>query len=299
MFYIGKCSCGLPQAKEAASRDELEEFRCPGRKIQRGNHIIAWRKQNSTAVKPPKFLNIEESIAFSRPKRNAAMVTKRGRDEDDLDDSIRDDDGDVIAMDLDDNEDEYLPTPEFSPEMRYSQSGHFALTRLPTAPTVMKAVPWTRVTAKAGRGDTNAQFGGVSATAHGTPLCPGFVPAKSTGKTFEWCHLIADCLGGPTAANNLFCGSYHANTAMLCIEHQLVGKSHLEVRIEVLVRAGTHLGEVITYLVRVAGGTAEFSERIDALATGCTAIDAQALRLRIRDWLQHHARRKKLRAKRK
>lgn len=299
MYYIGKCSCGASLARDVPSRDELEEVRCQRRRIQPGNHTIHWRKQNSTARRPPKALDSENAIAFSRPKRNAAMVTKREREEDADDDSIFGDDGGLSAMDVGEDEDEYLPTPEFSPEMRYSQSGSFALTRFPLAPTTMKVVPWTRVTASAGRGDTNAQFGGVSATAHGAPLCPGFAPAPSSGKTFEWCHLIADCLGGPTSASNLFCGSFHANTAMLCIEHQLVGKSHLEVRIEVLVRAGTYLGEIITYRVRVVGGTAEFSETIDALATGCTAIDAQALRLRIRDWLRQHAQRKKLRAKRK
>jgi hypothetical protein len=45
----------------------------------------------------------------------------------------------------------------------------------------------------------------------------------------EWCHCRASCLGGPTARNNLFAGSFSCNTFMLAIEDFLAKNSNATV----------------------------------------------------------------------
>jgi hypothetical protein len=264
---------------------------------------VTYRKKRSDATRPGRTMGTNELNVHSRPLRqvrppqrlasvSAAPSGSRKRSHDDVsgydfDDPTTDDSSDASLDDAMDSD--YLPSPEFSIDMRYSAGGSFVMMRSVTQPTIRKTIPWIGITAPAGRGNTNAQFGGQSATDHARQSIPG------TREEYEWCHLVADSLGGPTDAANLFCGSYHANTAMLCIENMIRGKTHLEVQIEVDVRTGTNLGERVVYRIRKKRvhtaqqlQTADFTETIDALASGCTSVDGAALSGRVRTWLSQN-----------
>jgi hypothetical protein len=254
-------------------------------------HQVIARKRRKDAIKPvfdTNSLNIH-----SRPTRNArpptrladqqmAFLVKELGENDDME----------MDVDLPEDEidDEYVPSADFNPDLRFTSAGEFDKAQFLFG--VTKATPWTKITGKAGRGNTAAQFGGESAELHGSRFEPqyhGQPPATGTSR-FEWCHLIADSLGGPTNANNLFCGTYHANTAMLCIEKVLRGKTHLEVKIDVTIRAKTELGLIINYQVRNPRSSNIFSKRIDGLATGCTKSDGTKLSGEVRKWVGRYGR---------
>jgi hypothetical protein len=172
------------------------------------------------------------------------------------------------------------------------------MARFPSA-TDVKSRPWTTIRPPAGRTPTQDEFGGLSAAKHAQDngvVRTGEEPKK--GADFEWCHLIADSLGGPTEQANLACATYHANTAMLCIERELKGKTYLDVRVEMDVRRGTHIAEKITYQIRKTpshskkrqkvGETKIFTETIDGLASGCTKDEGEKLRGRVKELVSKH-----------
>ena len=298
--YGIKCGCGFKWSQAAADKTTL---RCPRERIQPGpmsllgakGHVLTARLLRSDAKKPPKNLNQHSAIAFSRPKR---LVADRKRTDFHFDGVDDNDDGGVVPMDVgeDDPDDPpYLPAPEFNPEMRFSDGGTFA-PRVVNVPLWTKETPWTTIKPSQGRGSQDAAMGGRSADSVGLPYCP-MMPKPKCGSRFEWCHLIADCLGGPTTENNLVCGSNYANTAQLCIERLLVGKSHLEVSVRAELRLGTDLCELITYRIRATGRTGEFQEQIDGLATGCTAVAGRDLQTRLREWLNANKTAKKRKVK--
>lgn len=96
--------------------------------------------------------------------------------------------------------------------------------------------------------------------AMGTHICgKGTVSARKVSKRGavyhpggkghdEWCHLLADSLGGPTAADNLVAGSYGANTHMAVLENLLKGRTDLRVRVTAHCSAD-HVAEMIHYEV--------------------------------------------------
>lgn len=256
---------------------------------------VTWRVKRIDARKVGRTFGANELNIHSRPQRLAAGRKRTERDWDVPFESEEDDEastGGDEAADAD-----FLPAPEFSPDLRYSAGGTFSLSRSITVHTTTRSTPWTPVGASTGGGrNTNAQFGGESADVHGRRLEPRHQgQPTATGKAFEWCHMIADSLGGPTSQANLFCGTFHANTAMLCIESVLRGRTDFEVQVEVEQRAGTVLGERITYRIRRArkGGEPKrvrstFEQVIDGLATGCTKLDGEALSGEVRKWLREH-----------
>lgn len=244
---------------------------------------VGYRRRRSDAVKRHKLQGANDLNVHQRPVRT--LKRKIEPDAIEIDDEDPSDEEDERE---DEDDTEYVPAPEFNPEMRYSTGGTFGLARGVAGPTTIRSTPWTRVTKPAGRGNTNAQFAGLSAQSHGTATVLG------NHGPFEWCHLIADSLGGPTSAVNLFCGTFHANTAMLCIERILRGKTEFEVQVEIELRHGTHVAEKITYRVRRARSAARvtkraapapFEEVIDGLATGCTAREGSLLSGRTRAYV--------------
>ena len=79
---------------------------------------------------------------------------------------------------------------------------------------------------------------------------------------FEWCHLVGDCLGGPTESNNLVAASYSANTYMAAMEMIIAG--HTELSVKVAAYCSTlHVAEYITYNV-LKKGKSLFYREIDA-----------------------------------
>jgi len=254
------------------------------------------RKKRKDAKKAGRGFGVNDLAVNHRSVRT---VKRKQMDEDFEDGADLDDPKDPDDEPEDLSDDESLPSEEFNISMRYSAGGGFDMTRVIAVATAKKFTPWTGITAAAGRSSTSAQFGGESADKHAARHLSGHKATKPmAGSRFEWCHLIADSLGGPTAQDNLFCGTYYANTAMLCIESLLRGKTHLEIQVEVDVRANTHAGEKITYRIRrksTQGNTKRvkstpFETVIDALATGCNNGAATALRKKVRTWLAQHQR---------
>ena len=88
------------------------------------------------------------------------------------------------------------------------------------------------------------------------------------GLNFEWCHIVADCLGGATAWNNLVAGGYHANTHMMYIEMACRGRGYLEVGVQVYVKDDI-VAEYIVYNIRERGSNrASISFTIDSFSSG-------------------------------
>lgn len=251
------------------------------------------RKDATKRVADTSSLNIH-----SRPKRNAPRKPLNLSDEQ-KEDLLRqaelaqaEHDEDEMDEEPEDEEDEeYVPSPDFNPDLRFTGAGTFKPAKFHFG-THVKSTPWTRVTGKAGRGNTAAQFNNTTAEQYGTQHAPGYVgQAPATGQSrFEWCHLIADSLGGPTSQANLFCGTYHANTAMLCIEKVLRGKTQLEVKIEVILDQATHMGLLVNYRFRHPKSAKEFAASIDAQATGCTKQEGTALSGEARKWIGKYGR---------
>ncbi len=219
------------------------------------------------------------------------------------DDSIQDEPSDAILIDPEDSD--WVPAPEFDPVVRFTAGGSFEFARGLPAGTTKRITPWTGISLSTGASrNTAACFANEKAEDHGAANVPGFVcppPPTANGKKFEWCHLIADSLGGQTAAANLFCGTFHVNTAMLCIENVLRGRTEAEVQVEVDVRAGSHVGERVVYRVRrkasataaasssaPSSASATFERVLDGLATGCTKEHGRNLAGEIRAWVKAH-----------
>jgi hypothetical protein len=288
MPYHFRCSCGYTWAKYSANPMSASCPRCLRNKDTR--HFIKFRKVRADARRPPRNLNADEAMAVNRPQRNVKRRADAPPPEPDSDDELE-----AMADDDADADPDFLLSPEFSINMRYSAGGGFAA-RIVAGKTRKKSTPWTRIGPRAGRGvSTSAQFGNVTAHDYGHRHAPGYAGQRPTtgNSDYEWCHLIADSLGGPTTAANLFCGTYHANTAMLCLEGPLYGKSEYEIRVEVDVRAKTDLGESIDYYVRKAVSRHKakrtkpvpFHVTLDARATGCSQPDGEALSKLLCDWM--------------
>lgn len=259
--------------------------------------IVKSRKKRKDAVKRGRHAGANALNIHTRPVRRVQPVIRLGAAAPaDLIDDEDEDDGGVMVMD-EGPEEEYLPAPEFSPDLRYSAGGSFLMMRQVVQPTAARFIPWTGVGASAGAArNTNAQFGGTRAHDHGMHYVPGYAGyATPFGNAFEWCHFMADSLGGATSQANLFCGTFHANTAMLCIENVLRGKAGFEVQVLVDVKAGSFVSERIVYRIRKRQGmippvapVAMFEEVIDGLATGCTKADGEALGGKTRAWIRAH-----------
>ena len=298
-----KFTCTQCDWKNTKETDDPQSVKCKPCNRLGLTSQLTWKKKRSDAKKRDKNLDLDDSGLHTRPRRTSIPTEKR-RDLEDAqsrkrkredEDEAESDDEEVAAMDADDTE--YVPAPEFNPALRFSGGGTFAIIRVFHGKSHTITTPWTGVTAPAGRSSTNAQFGGQSAANHflaNQTLIPAITLWKSpTGVNFEWCHIIADSLGGPTVAANLFCGTFHCNTAMLCIENILRGKTHLEVQIAVEICTTTYIGLLVTYRVRKKKSgqdkkrlNAVFEKQIDALATGCTAQDGTELSGDLKKWLR-------------
>ena len=79
----------------------------------------------------------------------------------------------------------------------------------------------------------------------------GLAHSVNKKKSLEWCHLIADSLGGGTSPRNLVAASFAANTYMLAIEEQLQNKREFWLDIEAYCE-DNHVAEFITYTITLA-----------------------------------------------
>jgi len=165
---------------------------------------------------------------------------------------------------------EYVPNVPFNPAMRMTDpSWGNATCRNPLTAAALVQTPFTMTTpdftisVKAGRpADTGSTMAAalpvaplkkVSAYTWANwgqnPATRGMRYTVDKKRSLEWCHLIADSLGGPTHADNLVAASYGANTFMMTIEEQLNAKSTLNVQVTVTC-SGDHVAEFIYYTVK-------------------------------------------------
>lgn len=94
-----------------------------------------------------------------------------------------------------------------------------------------------------------------------------------TGKTkdnkAEWCHVIADCLGGMTVAENLFAGSFACNSYMEAIETSIKGHAfQLDITVDC---SKAHCGSRVVY--KISHKTKSMTWTIDAQAKYFNADD--------------------------
>lgn len=179
--------------------------------------------------------------------------------------------------DEDDADPLYLPSADFRPGLRLSSTGYAGRQNVVTLGGT-KAQTWHRVAAKAGRGNQALVMGAHHG--RGTLTATDWVTEQKQNPgtlDWEWCHLIADSLGGATAHDNLVAGGYHANTAMLYIEMACKGRSELEVQVTAALSA-PDVAEVITYEIRLAKQKKVlFTRTIDSRTPGFAQADAEAL----------------------
>ncbi|MEM9554259.1 MAG: DNA/RNA non-specific endonuclease [Acidobacteriota bacterium] len=142
------------------------------------------------------------------------------------------------------------------------------------------------VKGKAGRKNTNSVMG-VAIYKKGTVSANQWAKNGSWNrsqpwKNYEWCHLIGDCLGGPTSAANLVAARYCANTYMAALEVILAGKTKYKVDVKALC-SRQHLGVVIDYRVVASKTWTNFV--IPAGLMAFSRSDFQAVQKRLKSWL--------------
>lgn len=101
----------------------------------------------------------------------------------------------------------------------------------------------------------------------------------------EWCHLIADSLGGPTVADNLVAASYGANTYMAVIEALLKGRTALRVTATAYCSAD-HFAELIVYTIEYKNQSITFN--IDGRNYHFTIDDMTDVQNRVNAWMKQH-----------
>ena len=202
-------------------------------------------------------------------------------------------DDDPLGMDVEDDDEEYAPPPRFNPRMRLTHGSQRRTFRnlIFHDSTCMKSSGKVQIKPTLGRQDANTAGtmghainggGTLSAWHHG-----GW-PDYSTDRTksAEWCHLVADCLGGPTIHQNLVAASFSCNTEMLGIENLLMGKTRFKVQVQALCLV-PHVAERIIYTVYAKNGDG-WQRKIDGKNKHFTAADLDDLRDEVKDWLSSH-----------
>lgn len=196
---------------------------------------------------------------------------------------------------------EYVPQVDFRPDMRFTDPSWGTVTfRNPNTILVQHAFrmakPDHQITAKANRTDTGTAMAlvlpvgklkKVSAYtwANWNLKPPQFGQPYLTNKkrSLEWCHLVADSLGGPTQADNLVAASYGANTFMMTIEEKLNARTNLA--IQITADCGKdHVAEFIYYTVKK--GTASKTWIIDARNDNFGRADYETVGKEVTDFIK-------------
>lgn len=221
-----------------------------------------------------------QAVVDSRKQRDARFAAHRG-----------------ISVDSDDGEDEedegdedFLPRPDHTYNLRMRLTpGHYAARHNYGYDASCVLRQQRDVLATAGRLNLNLVMG----RALGAPR-PFNLPAwKHAGTTkhsvdkyasSEWCHLVADSLGGPSVPLNVAAASYSANTYMAAMEVMLKGQASLT--LEVTFRCSApHVGEWIFYRITHRPSGQFTLVEIDARAGGFSATDLTNVQTALRAWL--------------
>ncbi|MDX1546458.1 MAG: hypothetical protein R3247_05700 [Rhodothermales bacterium] len=196
------------------------------------------------------------------------------------------------ALGLDNPDDlTYTGSKPYTPAMRLT-TAHYAGRTGWEAMNLrqIKGTDWKRPDAPVGRPESTGSAmgrainggGSLTAWAHA-----GYPEYKDDPKaSAEWCHLLADSLGGPTESGNLVAASYSANTYMAAIESQVANaRGAFEIKIEAY-GLSPHVAELIIYRVRATAGPVDGPVKsdefwIDGRCTGFSAGDFENIKRRV------------------
>jgi hypothetical protein len=114
---------------------------------------------------------------------------------------------------------------------------------------------------------------------------PNGTPYKDDPKnSFEWCHLIADSLGGKTENPNLVAASFGCNTEMNVIERRLKARTELSLEVKAYC-SRKDIAEYIEYVVKYGTNADVFRRWIDGQNKAFTKEDQAALELLVDKWI--------------
>lgn len=166
---------------------------------------------------------------------------------------------------------EYVPKSDFTPAMRFTDPvwGNASF-RIPASVATIIHTDFKmtsndhKITGACGRTDTGTEMARalrnsvaplrkVSAFTWANwktdPPTRGKSYKVDKKRSLEWCHLIADSLGGPTHETNLVAASYGANTFMMTIEEKLNAKTNLTIQVTAEC-SSDHVAEFIYYTIK-------------------------------------------------
>lgn len=237
------------------------------------------------------------AAAASRRERMARITTRRSKARAEevharrhgslAFDSDLSDDSD---SDSSDSDDDYLPQPDrpYNIRMRLTQGAYRARGHHDRDAGCVQRMAGS-ILGTAGRLDLNRVMG-----RHMGPPTPSNYPAwRHVGapsyavdrfSSCEWCHLIADSLGGPSEPRNLVAASFCANTYMAAVETLLKGQSALSLTVTVHCSA-PYLGEWIYYRIDHRSSGQSYDVSIDARADGFCARDLRDVQTALQTWL--------------
>lgn len=241
---------------------------------------------------------IADRLKPMRERRATAVAQERGlrrRLEREKEDSDNDELVDAGAMEETAEDPNFLLPAQFNPNMRFTAGPARRTCRVagsyPINLAYLKVISQQTIDEAQHRPDSTSSVMGAAISGSGT--LSAWMHAGFTDYTVdkftsaEWCHLWADCLGGPTVAGNLVAASYCANTEMLVIEHKIKGKRQFKITV-IADCSAEHVAEMITYQIHSTkpGVRPNFIRRIDAKNHAFTKADADDLRRELDAWLR-------------
>lgn len=232
----------------------------------------------------------QTSFARMDGKNKRAAVINRKRFPDPIDSD--DDDDDQVGTADDDDDDDFAPTPDhaYNIRMRLTPAPYSGRASC-TSDSSLTLKVRRQIQATAGRLDLNKVMG-----KHFKKPSPSAYPAwKHAGTTSykkdkfsssEWCHLVADSLGGPSDSSNLVAASFSANTYMAALEALLKGQTGLMVDVTVLC-SFDHIADMIVYRLEDRHSSSRaFEAKIDGAASGFSASDLSTVQRDLQSWLK-------------
>ena len=249
------------------------------RKLRSGAILLTAAALSRTAGR------MRQAAVRTAAKRDALVSARRAAQRRGDQDSSDESDEELL-----DDDDEFLPTPNvpFNIRMRLTQAPYVARSHYShDAGCVLMAT--RSIYNTAGRLDLNLVMG--KHMGHPAPRnYPAWRYVGSTAYSInrfdssEWCHLVADSLGGPSEPGNLVAASFSANTYMAALEALLKGQSALSLTVTAHCSA-PNLGERIFYRIHHRQSGKIYDQTIDARAPGFNAANLTNVQTNLQAWL--------------
>lgn len=311
LYVCSRCSTGkLQRGSFSSETDRGPVTRCPLCGKKRAERKRAY-KTRSGNIRYARNMDVAATLTERARRKSRGVQPARFRDDDFemVDIAAENRAYDPVADAGAEDDAEYVARVQFNPAMRLTADGA-PMTCRPRNQMVllcqnaltMTVVPPHLITAAAGRvdtGSTMARYLKVGRPALATwrtlsaytwanwgarPPTRGCAYTRDPKRSLEWCHLVADSLGGPTIGTNLVAASYAANTQMLAIEQQL----HARTTIRIEITAGCcqeNVAEFLDYKI-IRPDAAVLAITIDARNDYFTRADYAALGQQVANFLR-------------